>query len=151
MHKVHKVMEEKYLCSYTFSYHWVIFFEITQMLNSYSQSDLKKSQSGVCCSNNRLNIAFSHVLKFFEATQELWNYTENVNGTNCIVPLLKVRWKKNAADCTISVQVPLLLWSGPQNLPGWRSLLQVVLLQMGKCSLCKDGQDSSTLYSLLVF
>lgn len=42
MHKVHKVTEEKYLCSYTFRYHLVIFFEITQLLNSYPQSDFKK-------------------------------------------------------------------------------------------------------------
>lgn len=42
MHKVNKVMEEKYLCSYTFSYHQAIFFEIIQTLKSYPQSYFKK-------------------------------------------------------------------------------------------------------------
>lgn len=74
MHKVHKVMEEKYLCSCIFSHHLVIFFEITQMLNSYAQSDFKKkkSQLGVCYSNDRLkSSSFLRQLKNYGTTLKM--------------------------------------------------------------------------------
>lgn len=70
-------MEEKYLCSYIYSHHLVIFFEITQMLNSYAQSDFKKKKKiTVRCLSYQWQVK---ILKFFEATQELWNYIEDVN------------------------------------------------------------------------
>lgn len=66
------------ICAHTiFSYHLVIFPEITQALNSYPLSDLKKI-SARCVLYQLL------VLKHSEGSDTKW-----------IVPVLKVRWNKS--------------------------------------------------------